>query len=227
MIYNLHGNIGSTADWDGFPGEAVDLWEYSKLPFWEWAFEFCREVREKESDSGNYLVGYSLGGRLALHALIAEPDLWDGAVIIGAHPGLCCVEDRMARRMSDAVWAGWAGHWEWDTFLEKWNAQGVLAGGKPSLAQKSLESRREAVAQGFENWSLGAQEDLRERLRSVSTKVLWVTGEADVKFTSIGQEMATSLPNCEHVVVEDCGHRVIFEQPEVLSKLVAEFSGES
>ena len=223
MIYNLHGNLGSASDWDGFPGEAVDLWAKSDLPYWEWALDFCADVKAKKEES-NFLVGYSLGGRLALHALIAEPELWDGAVIIGAHPGLCCVEDRTARRSSDAVWAGWARRWEWEAFLEKWNAQGVLRDGKPSENQFELGARRKEIARGFENWSLGAQDDLRERLKNVTARVLWITGELDAKFSVLGTEMAEKMPNCELVVVEDSGHRVIFDQPKLLRDIIQGFT---
>ncbi|NNE93675.1 MAG: alpha/beta fold hydrolase [Verrucomicrobiales bacterium] len=219
-IYALHGNLGAPSDWDRIGLDelvARNLWAESDRNFRTWAIDFCTEI---PAGSENVLVGYSMGGRLTLHALIAAPDLWKRAVIVSAHPGLECPEDRLARRSSDQVWAKHARELPWEEFLQKWNAQGVLAGQEPSAAQRELESRRESVARAFENWSLGAQEDLRERLARISTPVTWVTGERDAKFSALAAEMAALMPNGEHVVLPDCGHRVLFEKPEALARLL-------
>ena len=145
-------------------------------------------------------------------------------MIVSAHPGLCCVEDRLARRVSDEIWAKDAREMEWKAFLDKWNRQPVLAGPERGNrgAPLALESRRESVALAFENWSLGRQEDLRLSLRSFQAPVLWITGGNDEKFTRLGEEMAGVFTNFRHEVIPGCGHRVLVEKPEAVARLMRE-----
>ncbi|MDF1859330.1 MAG: alpha/beta fold hydrolase [Verrucomicrobiales bacterium] len=209
-ILALHGNLGSTRDWEALdlPGlRAVDLWEHSSLSFFEMAHEVATSL------SGGMekpiLAGYSLGGRIALHAMAIHPDRWTGAIIASAHPGLSLVNDRAARRESDDVWAGHAREMPWGDFLRKWNEQGVLATGEASDDQLALENQRQSVALAFETWSLGRQDDLRRNLRGFTAPVLWVSGETDEKFRAIGEEMKDVFSRFEHFVIPRCGHRVL------------------
>lgn len=224
-ILALHGNLGSTADWErtGVAGlKAVDLWEHSEKGFHEFAEALAGPLSEGLQKP--ILAGYSLGGRLALHALAAFPERWSGAVILSAHPGLCCVEDRLARRTSDLIWARRARELSWGEFLDRWNAQPLFGETSVDLLerQRSLESRREAVASAFETWSLGRQEDLRVSLRRFSGPIRWLTGGKDDRFTRLGEEMAATHPTVRQVIVPDIGHRVL----EACSEQVAECLGE-
>lgn len=217
----LHGNLGTTADWvlPGGPDiHPVDLWGHVDLDLDGFATALAGPLSEGLEKP--ILAGYSLGGRLALHALAAFPDRWSGAVIVSAHPGLCCVEDRIARRASDAIWADRARTMGWGAFLDQWNAQ-TLFGEVSSMLrarQESLEARREAVARAFETWSLGRQDDLRSRLRRFVGPVLWITGENDARFTRLGAEMAAVFPDFRHVVVPGVGHRVLEDAAEVVAR---------
>lgn len=222
----LHGNLGTSADWDGLsiPGlRAVDLWEYSSLSFFEFAHELATTLTRGLEKP--ILAGYSLGGRLALYAMAIHPERWGGAVILSAHPGLCCVEERLARRVSDEIRARDAREMEWTAFLEKWNHQSVLAGPENAIseAQLALESRREAIALAFETWSLGRQEDLRRTLRSFHGPVLWITGENDEKFTRLAEEMAEVFTDFRHEVIPGCGHRIPREKPRELRRVIDQF----
>ncbi len=216
MIVALHGNLGSTKDWDSLDLpklHAVDLWQQSHLNF----IEFAHELKVR-TDPGSVLMGYSLGGRLALHAMAMYPEHWSRSVILSAHPGLCCVEDRLARRSSDQVWAKRARKMEWREFLEKWNEQPVLENETVSANQISLENRRLEIAAAFENWSLGMQEDLRSSLQKFTAPVLWVTGAKDQKFTRLGREMEEVFGDFCHEVIPDCGHRLL-NHPELAALL--------
>ena len=224
-IVALHGNLGPASDWEALSLtglHAIDLWDHSELSFFEFADELATTLTRGLENP--ILAGYSLGGRLALHAMAIHPERWSGAVIVSAHPGLCCVEDRLARRVSDEIWAKDAREMAWGAFLEKWNRQPVFAGPNSVIsdAHLALESRREAIALAFEIWSLGRQEDLRRSLRSFHGPVLWITGGHDEKFTRLGAEMAEVFPNFRHAVIPGCGHRVLGEKSEEVARLVRE-----
>ena len=222
----LHGNLGSTGDWEslGLPGlQAVDLWDHSALSYFEFAHELATSL---SAGQGNpVLAGYSLGGRLALYAMAIHPERWSGAVIVSAHPGLCCVEYRLARRVSDELWARDARTLAWPDLVDKWNAQSVLAGGAATSAQLALESRREAIALAFETWTLGRQDDLRRSLRSFHAPVLWITGGQDEKFTRLAAEMGEVFTDFHHEVIPDGGHRLLAERQHEVARLVEERFG--
>ncbi|MBK1832913.1 alpha/beta fold hydrolase [Roseibacillus ishigakijimensis] len=237
MIWCLHGAIGRAGDWDDFSGalaahgetcRAVDLWRFQEcdsLSFADWAGAFNAEVAAAGA-AENVLVGYSLGGRLALHALLARPSLWQKAVIVSAHPGLRAEPERFQRMVVDAEWAASVLTADWGQFLRNWDEQGVLQSDvvRPDPDPRlKLVNRRRAIARSFMEWSLGKQEDLRPRLAEISCPILWLTGERDGKFTRLAGEAAPLLSCGRHQAVADCGHRLPWERPEEFLRLVREF----
>ncbi len=233
MIWCLHGALGQTSDWDflaekvSAQGEicrAVDLWRFldcEGLSLSQWAKVFNAEVKAATGER-NVLVGYSMGGRLALHALLEEPALWDEAVIISAHPGLVDADEQFRRMADDAEWAALALTGEWSQLLEKWDAQGVLAGGAKLEKDSRLKlvNRRRAIARSFMEWSLGKQADLSSKLKELTTPITWVTGERDEKFTALAQELVPQLRQGRHQIFP-CGHRVLKEANEELLEVLS------
>ena len=239
MIWALHGAVGSASDWRDFAqkmdtslGEQsgvqagvrrLDLWRFldcCPMPLEKFGDTLAEEIVRVDPEP--VLLGYSMGGRLALHALLARPELWKAAIIVSAHTGLKDEDERAARREKDAEWSALALKAEWADFLAQWNTQGVLEGGDMP-DRMSLKDRRASIARSFIDWSLGEQEDLASRVGEVSCPVLWVTGERDEKFTAIARSVVPQLPQAEHCVVADCGHRVPWEKPEEFAGLCSGF----
>ncbi len=235
MIYGLHGAVGSADDWEplasslarnlGATMTPIDLWRFlegERVSLSEFGALLNAEVRAQvgQGEAAD-LIGYSMGGRLALHALIDEPGLWRSAVIVSAHTGLEEAQ-RPARLAHDAVWAELAECGDWADFLKQWNAQGVLAN-DVMPDRKRLEKSRNAVARSLRDWSLGSQQDLRDQLHTISCPVLWVVGEKDAKFRAIAEQAIGMLPNARLEVVTSAGHRVPWEQPEKFHSLVCEW----
>ena len=228
MLYALHGNLGSERDWSLVQGGnivPIDLWrDLEAVPGLDlkgWASRFSTICGERDSEPA--LLGYSMGGRLALHAMADSPQLWRYAVIVSAHPGLNGWEERERRAAADREWAACVRQLPWQDFLDTWNAQAVLKSGRPSPSQLALEPRREAIARGFEQWSLGRQELAVERLRACRFPVLWISGERDEKFRRLGEAMMEVFPEIEHEVIPETGHRVLFENPKSLAEAILDF----
>ncbi|MCW1887175.1 alpha/beta fold hydrolase [Luteolibacter flavescens] len=246
-LWCLHGAVGQAADWQGLavPGWAVkrvDLWRFlaccpMSMPEFGRALnaEAVADGRSQIADglssaihhlpstiSRNVLVGYSMGARLGLHALL-DGGPWDAAVLIAPNPGLESGAERAARREGDAEWAGRALSGEWDDFLDAWNAQPVLAGtGGGHRARLSVHFRRE-VARSFMDWSLGAQESLWGRLGEIACPVLWCTGERDGKFTALAERAVPALRQGELWIAPGSGHRVPWDAPEAFRAKLGEF----
>ncbi len=173
------------------------------------------------------LVGYSMGGRLALHALL-ERGPWDAAVIISANPGLRNSEEASARRASDTVWATRALTSRWDEFLENWNSQKIL--GEPMRDEredKKLMQRRREIARSFVDWSVGNQKSLWDRLAEIEIPVLWVAGGKDGKFAEIAEEAGSLAGNFQVAIAPDAGHRVPWENQEWLLERISKFLGDA
>jgi 2-succinyl-6-hydroxy-2,4-cyclohexadiene-1-carboxylate synthase len=234
----LHGAVGMAADWRGFAknlatlgigSRGVDLWRFldcCPLPLADFGKALNADAGgEVSRGNGRALLGYSLGGRLALHALLETPHVWQAAVIVSTHPGLESAADRASRRATDAEWASQALAGNWQQFLTAWHAQSVL-GATPlrePQASSSLIMRRREIARSFVDWSLGAQEPLWHRLAEISIPVLWIAGENDEKFLALAHRAVSLLPAARLVIAPSCGHRVPWEAADWFADQVAGF----
>ncbi len=217
MIWLLHGAVGLPSDWKGLAEElgreghvvrSVDLYRYldcCPMSLEEFGRAFCEEVAAIDEQA--ILVGYSMGGRLALHALLHQPKMWQGAYLLSTHPGLQEDQEKFERMVVDAEWAAQALSGEWSTFIQKWNEQSVLQSA-PLSSRASLKNRRQALARSFMDWTLSKQEDLRGRLHEINCPVHWVTGERDEKFTKLAKTIPFPKQMQSHVI-PNAGHRLL------------------
>ena len=191
-----------------------------EVDFASWTDHFLAAVPK---GSPALLFGYSMGARLALHALRADPSRWISAILVSGHPGLIDPEEKAARVREDENWARRAESDPWPRFLADWEARPVFRTGipprqwKPRLAgiwetdRVELESRRTNIATSLRAWSLGRQDDFRAFLSDCPVPVAWVTGALDEKFTRLGRELAVACPGVHHTIVPGAGHRVPWE----------------
>ena len=234
----LHGAVGVAADWRGIAkrlaaatisSRAVDLWRFlDDAPLPRGAFGKALNTDaggEVFRGSGRALLGYSLGARLALHALLEPGHPWQAAVLVSAHPGLEAAAERSARLEADSAWAARAFGGDWQEFLDAWNAQPLLGQTviRDASASRSLVTRRREVARSFMDWSLGAQQPLWQRLAQITIPVLWVAGERDEKFLALAQRAAALSPHARLAVATASGHRVPWENDAWLADTTARF----
>jgi 2-succinyl-6-hydroxy-2,4-cyclohexadiene-1-carboxylate synthase len=216
LIWALHGNLGAPGDWDAVglgPLRAVDVYAIGGD-----LKGFARQLNRLAAESGDpapILLGYSMGGRLGLHALLAPEAPWAGAVIVSAHTGLTDAQKRAERLAQDQEWERRLREDPPDKFWDSWDAQGVFAGAEKPAGPRSTDPR------GFVEWSLGNQPDLLPSLAHIEVPVLWVNGERDERYTAIGATACGVLPNARHLVVPGAGHRVPWEAPEEFRAAVA------
>jgi 2-succinyl-6-hydroxy-2,4-cyclohexadiene-1-carboxylate synthase len=233
MIHALHGNLGAVSDWDGLlrelPLVPVDLWSWLErdpdLSPGGFGEQWSAEVAA--IDPAPVLLGYSLGGRLALRAVAARPDLWKAAILVSTHPGLETDAECRERLTRDREWARRAREDDWQSFLDAWNAQPTLSGQPVNVeGQRALERRREAVARGFENWSLGHQRAMEGVIADAGIPVLWVAGERDERFSSLARRAVDASPVARCETIAGAGHRLVWERPLELAAGVRAFLSE-
>ncbi len=194
----------------------------------EWADVSCRRIAQADAQppppTGRYLLGYSLGGRLALHMALQHPLLWDGVVIVGANPGLDTEDTRLQRRRSDELWAQRFQAEPWADLLAAWDAQPVFAGKPASMPpRRETDFERARLAGALRRWSLGAQSPLWGPLEHFSRPLLWVAGAEDTGQAAFCRRLHDTVPGIQLWIADGAGHRVPWEQPQAFAARVGEF----
>jgi len=174
------------------------------------------------------LMGYSMGGRIALHAAVA-PELRpriDRLVLVGASPGIAGPAEREARRSADERLAGEVDRMTIEQFAERWAQTPVLAGQPPAVAAAvhadRLRSRPAGLARALRGLGTGALPSLWDGLPEIRAPATLIAGERDDKFTAIATAMALGLPVAEVAVIPGAGHAVHLEAPERVAAVIRE-----
>jgi 2-succinyl-6-hydroxy-2,4-cyclohexadiene-1-carboxylate synthase len=159
-------------------------------------------------------VGYSMGGRLCLHAALADPDAVRGLVLISATGGLDDAGERDARRAADDALADRIERIGVAAFLDEWLAQPLFAGLDVAAQGRAerLDNTTRGLASSLRRAGTGTQLPLWDQLHTLDIPVLVVAGALDAKFVALGERLATALPRAEIAIVEGAGHTVQLER---------------
>lgn len=176
------------------------------------------------------LAGYSMGGRLALWAALARPDMVGGLVLASASPGLASDAERTERRRRDEELACSLDSRPLSEFVARWESQPLFAsqerctsGVRAELRRQRLQCRPAGLAASLRGMGAGAQPWLGDRLGELCVPTLLIAGGLDVKFTGIAADMLHGLDDGRLEVLDDVGHAVHVEAPERLAHAVQHF----
>ena len=220
----LHGFSGDCREWQAV-GEAFE--DYSRLYIdlpghggsagisvkgFDDVVDLLRNTLLSYNILNFWLVGYSLGGRVAMMAASQGMSGLCGLVVEGGHPGLQREEERMQRRLSDGRWAARFRAEPLCDVFNDWYRQPVFA--SLNLAQREAlvalrcQNNGQTLAAMLEATSLAVQPDLRARLNARAFPFYYLCGERDDKFRALATEM--SVPN--HVI-RNAGHNAHRDNP--------------
>ena len=170
------------------------------------------------------LVGYSMGGRLALHVALALPGRVRRLVLIGASPGIADVSARAQRLAADERLAGEVELMTIEAFADRWARTAVLADQPPAVQaavrEQRLRSTPAGLAAALRGLGTGALPSVWERLGELTLPVDLVVGERDAKFRATAGEMAAALPAGRVHVVGGAGHAVHLEAPAAVADVI-------
>jgi 2-succinyl-6-hydroxy-2,4-cyclohexadiene-1-carboxylate synthase len=168
-------------------------------------------------------VGYSMGGRLCLQAALARPDAVQALVLLSGSPGIADHAERAARKAADDLLADAIERDGVDDFLDRWLVQPMFARLPHDPADLANRRRNSAggLASSLRLAGTGAQESLWDRLSDLQMPVLIVTGDHDLKFTTIGRHMSEQLGSIATVSsMADSGHAAHLEYPAAFADVV-------
>jgi 2-succinyl-6-hydroxy-2,4-cyclohexadiene-1-carboxylate synthase len=186
-------------------------------------FEGCVAHVLASSPEAFVLVGYSMGGRLALHVALAAPERVSRLVLISATAGIDDPQERAARRARDRRLAEQIEQGTIEGFIERWRSQPMFADDPPevdALARAQMAPNRPAgVAAALRGIGTGEMAPLWNRLGELTMPVTIVVGERDRKFRAVAERMARDLQAARLVVVPG-GHVLPLESPEAVAQAV-------
>lgn len=223
----LHGFLGAASDWQGI-GETlphrqlrIDLPGHggSASVVTSGFAETHRLIQRTLQHHGvdrYWLLGYSLGGRLAMyHACRRSPGLC-GLVVEGGHPGLMNTQDRRARRIADAQWAARFCHEPLRAVLNDWYQQPVFAAltlsQRAALVTARLDNHASALAAMLTATSLGRQPPLHGALSVCRLPFHYLVGEKDTRFQALAR-----LANAHYHTIPNAGHNAHRDNPHAVN----------
>jgi 2-succinyl-6-hydroxy-2,4-cyclohexadiene-1-carboxylate synthase len=218
----LHGFMGSSADWRGtlaaledrafciavdLPGHGASLGLPPESYTIDGSAQAVIRVLDELGVRRPLIVGYSMGGRLALFLALRYPERCAGLLLESASPGLQSEEERAARRAKDEERALRLESGGFERFLQDWYRQPLFA----SLARdenmlgQTIEARRRnepaELARSLRGMGTGNQPSLWGELEGLAVPALAVAGELDEKYATISSRMVGINPRIRSVVV--------------------------
>ena len=170
------------------------------------------------------LAGYSMGGRIALHAALAMPERIDRLVLIGASPGLADPAEREARRLTDERLADEFEASTIDELASRWALNPVLAGLPQAAAAAARADRLRntpgGLARALRGLGSGALPSLWDRLGELRMPVALAAGARDSKFIAIAEQMRGLIPGAAVTVIPAAGHAAHLENPAAVAAII-------
>ncbi|HEV8344804.1 MAG TPA: 2-succinyl-6-hydroxy-2,4-cyclohexadiene-1-carboxylate synthase [Candidatus Binatia bacterium] len=248
-ILFLHGFLGSGLDWeeiicglsDEFYCVAPDLPGHgrtAKSPNPEaysmrGAAEALQVTLDELRIANPALVGYSMGGRLALHLGMTHPQRWNRIVIESASPGIESALEHAKRKKMDEKKAKQLETIEFEVFLQEWYEQPLFQSLKKDRVRfdRLLERRKindpAELAKSLRGMSAGVQPPLWHELQRFDIPLLVIAGDGDTKYRKIAKKMARSCKKASLALVDGTWHNVHEENPKEYTTLLRQFLTET
>ncbi|SLM63932.1 2-succinyl-6-hydroxy-2,4-cyclohexadiene-1-carboxylate synthase [Dickeya aquatica] len=231
----LHGLLGSAKDWQpvlpylaDWPLLLIDLpghgsaWQCGAQGFAQISQQLSAQLAAWSIDK-YWLLGYSLGGRLAMyHACYGDVSGLQGLLVEGGHPGLEDEPERLARRQHDTGWATRFRQPPLEPVLADWYQQPVFAALSPHQRERLVALRAEndgvAVAAMLEATSLAHQPYLVPLLRRLAVPLGYLCGHQDTKFQALAARHRFTLLD-----IACAGHNAHQANPSAYAARIRQF----
>ena len=233
----LHGFLGSPADWADVLQQLPSGVECDCVPLLELD---CRSIAgaasqlalRLERDPCDLLVGYSMGGRIALELAATRLELVPRLMLLSSSPGIDDAVDgpdaRMKRAREDDQRAAEILRDGLDAFVERWYQLPLFApfAAHPSFnATRLRRARGEAAfwAQAISGCSPGRTTPRWNALPKIASRTLFAAGELDERYAAIARHAKALAPALRIEIAAQAGHVLPIEAPAFCAKLIGEF----
>jgi 2-succinyl-6-hydroxy-2,4-cyclohexadiene-1-carboxylate synthase len=200
-----------------YPSTMLDHGEHS----------FEGRLREIEGSGASVLVGYSLGGRIALRAALRSPESYRALVLVGTTAGIEEGPLRVARAEADEKLASWIEAMPMEDIVALWERQPLFADQSDALVEAQRPGRLSqdprSLALLLRTAGQGTLEPVWHELRSLELPLLAIAGARDDGYSRAAKRIASTAPNGRAAIVENAGHAPHLQRPDEVADLVTEF----
>lgn len=179
-----------------------------------------------------YLIGYSMGGRLALYLTLHFPERFIKVVLESASPGLATEAERLERVRRDAQIAKKLSRsiiqTDFAAFLSNWYNQSIFGSIKnhpeyDRMIESRLQNNPQELDKSLRFMGTGCQPSLWKKLQENKIPLLLLVGEYDEKFISINTEMAQICKFAQLKIINNAGHNIHFENTLAFVENIKDF----
>jgi 2-succinyl-6-hydroxy-2,4-cyclohexadiene-1-carboxylate synthase len=210
--------------WEPVAREVGERYRSVCLDFRTWTFDERVDELIAAAPAGAAVVGYSLGGRIALHAAVREPGRFAAIVLVGATAGIEDEEERRERACADDELAAWMEGSSIEDVVAAWEELPIFDSQPPELVDAQRPGRLthdpRRLATLLRSASSGRLEPLWSRLPELEMPVLAVAGELDERYAALARRIGSPA------IVPGAGHAAHLEQPPRVAALLREFLDE-
>jgi 2-succinyl-6-hydroxy-2,4-cyclohexadiene-1-carboxylate synthase len=200
-----------------YPSRLLDHAEHS----------FEGRMGEILSSGADVLVGYSLGGRLALRAALRSPESFTAVVLVGATAGIEEGPMRVQRAEADEKLAAWMEAMPIDDIVSLWERQPLFADQSDRLVEEQRPGRLShdprALSLLLRTAGQGVLEPVWHELPALDIPILAIAGARDDGYTRAANRIASVAPNARAAIVENAGHAAHLQRPDEVARLIADF----
>ncbi|MHC1739309.1 MAG: 2-succinyl-6-hydroxy-2,4-cyclohexadiene-1-carboxylate synthase [Ignavibacteriaceae bacterium] len=245
VVLLIHGFTGSSEDWNevrnslkgvrfllvDLPGHGrsdspSDLKYYSQ----ENLVKLIEEIRNELGIKKLIIIGYSMGGRLALSYAVKYPDNLRKLIIESGHAGLMTEEERSERTKQDVELAEFIDHNEIDDFVDFWMSKDIFQSqsnlpesDRVEIRNRKLQNNNMGLSNMLKGFGTGRMIPLWDKLKKIRFETLLIAGELDVKYCEVSKKIQNEITNSRLEIIEGAGHNVHLEKRDKFINLINDF----
>lgn len=174
-----------------------------------------------------WVLGYSLGSRIAMNYASQFYNNLHGLILESASPGIQHPDERSVRFTNDQMLAEKI-RTDYNSFLSRWNRLPLFR--SPDDVDVTIYTRfrdiqrsqnPECMALCMECLSPGIAPFVSDHaLNSLQLPIETITGNLDSKYTNFWQSKTSDIPTLVHTIIDHAGHRVHMDNPTQYSELI-------
>lgn len=176
----------------------------------------------------SHIIGYSMGGRLAIYLAINYPNYFKKIIIESAQPGILDSAERLNRKKFDHEISQKIEIMGLSKFLKFWYNQPIFTTLKnnknfANLLNSRIKNDPKKLSKSLIEMGAGAQPSLWKDLIKIKNPCLLIAGEFDLKYQKIFSKMHKEIYSSNFVILKNCGHNTHFENPVEFIKVIKKF----
>lgn len=202
MIHLFHGFLGRPDDLKFFElfgqTKSYDMTSFNEKEF--------------EASADDILVGYSMGGRVALRLASQLGYKIKKVILLSSNPNSLNSSERESRLAWEEKTKNDMLTLSSSEFFRSWNALGIFKNDQP-IPEVSSE-KLQIWAQIFEKYRLSDQADYLQDLKNHPDQFAWIVGDLDDKYLTIAKTSGVKYYTI------NAGHR-LFQRPQEIINIIS------